>query len=207
MATRTARTDTATALIDAAEQIIIRDGYPAVTTRHVTEEAGQTHGLIRYHFGSLEGLLLATLRRATTRILDRQRELYAAEIPFREKWRTAMEYLESDLTEDGFPKLGAEILAMGWNDAAFRADLNGMLRDFTDMLADAVRAALVDYDIDEADIDVDAIATLIRTFQLGIMVERLAGVDVGHAALLEAIERMLDDLPRAAEKGNEHARK
>lgn len=182
---------TAASLMDAVERLLIAGGHARVTTRRVTEEAGQSHGLIRYHFGSLEGLMVATLRRATARILERQRALYARDIPFIEKWRTAMDYLESDLTEDGFPKLALELLAMGWNDHAFRPDLAKLMEDFTQMLSTAVQVAADDYATELSEDQVTAIATLIRTFQLGIMVERLAGIDAGHRALLAHIDEWL----------------
>jgi hypothetical protein len=37
-----------------------------------------------------------------------------------------------------------------------------------------------------------AFATLIRTFQIGILVERLADIDIGHAELTAAIDRALE---------------
>lgn len=185
--------ETAASLMDAVERLLIAGGHARVTTRRVAEEAGQSHGLIRYHFGSVEGLMVATLRRATERILERQRALYARDVPFIEKWRTAMDYLESDLTEDGFPKLALELLAMGWNDQAFREDLSKLMEDFTEMLATAVQVAAEDYAADLSEDEVTALATLIRTFQIGIMVERLAGIDSGHRTLLAHIDEWLVD--------------
>lgn len=191
------RDATAVALMDATERLLIEGGHGAITTRRVADEAGQTHGLIRYHFGSLGGLMTATVQRAAGRILDRQRALYERDVPFAEKWRTAMGYLESDLTEDGFPKLALELISLGWNDATLRADIARMLEEFHEMLSDAVRSALDEYEIGDAD-DVEAVATLIRTFQMGIMVERLAGIDVGHEALLKAIDMRLAGLEEPA---------
>ena len=51
------------------------------------------HGLVHYYFGSIENLLVRALERFTERLIARQRELYAADVPFVEKWRTAMRYL------------------------------------------------------------------------------------------------------------------
>jgi hypothetical protein len=138
-------------------------------------------------------MILAT-KRAAQRILTRQRALYAGEGSFVEKWRTAMAYLETDLRSETFPKLAAELLALGWNEPAYRTALREMMEGFTDMLSDAVRKALEEFDV--GPVDVEAIATLIRTFQLGILVERLAGVDTGHGALLQVIDEGLARLPR-----------
>lgn len=188
---------TADALMDATEHLLVSAGPAALSTRRIAAEAGQSHGLIRYHFGSLEKLMIRTLERAAERILRRQRSLYALDAPFLDKWRTAMDYLESDLRSEPFPKLAAELLALGWNQPAYRDALRGMMAGFTEMLSDAVRAALADYDVAEP--DVTAVATLIRTFQIGIMAERLAGIDLGHATLRQEIDTWLARLPRRAE--------
>lgn len=187
---------TAEALLDAIERLLVTAGPSALSTRRIAEEAGQAHGLIRYHFGSLEDLTVRALERAAERILDRQRALYAGEGPFLDKWRTAMEHLDQDLATDPFPKLAGELLAMSWNQPAYRAAVHRMLAGFTDMLETAVRAALADYGM--AGVDVEAAATLVRTFQVGMMAERLAGVDIGHGRLLAAIDAWLAGLAAGA---------
>jgi AcrR family transcriptional regulator len=196
-------TETAASLMDAAERLLIEGGHGRITTRRVAEAANQSHGLIRYHFGSLEGLMLATVRRSADRILERQHALYSGDAPFIEKWRTAMAYLESDLTEDGFPKLALELLAMGWNDPSFTEDLRKTMDEFTGMLIRAVETALEDYRLDLTDEQVTAVATLIRTFQLGIMVERLAGIDTGHRALLSYIDDWMQHLHETKREGRD----
>ena len=81
------------ALLDAAERLLVEVGYAGITTRRLAEEAGVNHGLVHYYFGSNENLLVRVLERFTERLIERQRELYAADMPFVEKWRTAMRYL------------------------------------------------------------------------------------------------------------------
>jgi AcrR family transcriptional regulator len=191
MATEPAAQDlhqTADALLAATRRLLVREGPSGVTTRRVAEEAGQAHGLVRYHFGSLEALMLRTLEDATRDIISRQKTLYDSDVPFHEKWDTAMAYFESDLA-DGYPKLLGELIALAWNDPAYRDGMRRVSVAFTDMLASAVVSAQAEYG--REGVDVTALATLIRTFQLGMLVERLAGTDVGHAELLDSIDRWL----------------
>src|SRR5436189_6469532 len=95
----TARAAAEEALFDAAERLLVDVGYAGITTRRLAEEAGINHGLVHYYFGSNENLLVHALERFTARIITRQRELYAADLPFVEKWRTAMRYLlDEDVT-------------------------------------------------------------------------------------------------------------
>src|SRR3954454_3072665 len=84
------------ALFDAAERLLIEVGYAGITTRRLAEVAGVNHGLVHYYFGSNENLLVQMLKRFTARLIARQEALYEADIPFVEKWRTAMRHLVGD---------------------------------------------------------------------------------------------------------------
>ena len=91
-----ARTRNIEAFLDAAERLLVEAGYSGITTRRLATEAGLNPGLVHYYFGSMDELLLQVLERFTGRLVQRQREMYAREVPFLEKWRTAMEFLERD---------------------------------------------------------------------------------------------------------------
>src|SRR2546423_4474768 len=78
------------ALLDAAERLLVDVGYSGITTRRLAEEAGVNHGLVHYYFASIENVLVRTLQRFTQRPIERQRAMYAADIPLIEKWRAAM---------------------------------------------------------------------------------------------------------------------
>ena len=77
-----ARSAAEEALLDAAERLLVEVGHAGITTRRLADEAGVNHGLVHYYFGSNENLLVRALERFTERLIDRQRELYAADIPF-----------------------------------------------------------------------------------------------------------------------------
>lgn len=55
------------ALIEAALEILVDGGLKAVTYRAVAVRAGVTHGLVRYHFRSLDALVHAAVRKAAHR--------------------------------------------------------------------------------------------------------------------------------------------
>ena len=182
-------------LLDATARVLIELGQAEVSTRRIAEEAGVAHGLIRYHFGSLDGLMAAAFERACAQVLDRQRALYVSEGPFLEKWRAAMRFIDADL-DVGFPKLVAELMARSWNDPTWQPAIRELMAGFDDVLAGAIRAATHEYGIHDA--DVAALTTLLRTFQLGVLIDRVSGVDMGHAHLDEVIDRWLAGLADAA---------
>lgn len=58
-------------LIEAAVKLFGRDGFEATSVRAVADEAGVSWGLIRFYFGSKEGLLEAAEERVVKGYLDR----------------------------------------------------------------------------------------------------------------------------------------
>jgi AcrR family transcriptional regulator len=182
----TARAAAEDALMDAAERLLVDLGQAGISTRRLAEEAGVNHGLVHYYFGSNEQLLVRTLERFTERLIARQRELYAADMPFAEKWRTAMRFL---VAEDlAYEKVWLELQALAWNHDALKerlARVNGEWRALlTEAFADPHRELGVAMPL-------EALVSLVMTFNLGIMVERLGGVDTGHADLLDWIDTWL----------------
>lgn len=174
------------ALLDAAERMLARVGYAAITTRGLAEEAGVNHGLVHYYFGSNEALLVRALERFTGRLVDRQRELYAAPGPFVEKWRTAMRFLvEEDLA---YEKVWLELQAMGWNHPEIRDRLARVNAEWRAVLSDAFAGPHRELGIE---MPLEALVSLVMTFNLGIIVERLGGVTTGHRALLDWIDQWL----------------
>ena len=174
------------ALFDAAERLLVEVGYAGVTTRRLAEEAGVNHGLVHYYFGSNENLLLQMLERFTTRLIARQEELYSLDLPFAEKWRTAMRHLMS--VDVAYEKVWLELQAMGWNDPELRERLARVNAEWRRVLTEAFAAPHRELGIE---MPLDALVSLVVTFNIGVMVERLGGIETGHEELLEWIDAWL----------------
>jgi AcrR family transcriptional regulator len=177
--------ETEQALLDAAERLLVDVGAAGITTRKVAEEAGVNHGLVHYYFGSVEQLLVRVLERFTERLIERQRRMYAADVPFIEKWRTAMAYLDEDRP---YQKLWFELQALAWNRPELQERLARVHTEWQAVLTEAfapVRERL------EVDIPLEALVTLVYTFNEGIMLERLSGIEDGHRELLDWIDGWL----------------
>jgi AcrR family transcriptional regulator len=178
--------ETEQALLDAAERLLVDVGAAGITTRRVAEEAGVNHGLVHYYFGSIEQLLVRVLERFTERLIERQREMYAADEPFVEKWRTAMRYL---LSEDAtYEKIWLELQALAWNNADLRERLARVNMEWRAVLTEAFEQPHRELAIE---MPLDALVSLVMTFNIGIMVERLGGIEAGHRELLDWIDRWL----------------
>src|SRR5215212_3358078 len=174
------------ALLDAAERLLVEVGHAGITTRRLAEEAGVNHGLVHYYFGSNENLLARALERFTERLVERQRALYAADEPFVEKWRTAMRYLMSE--DVSYQKAWLELQALAWNDADLRTRLARVNAEWRSVLTEAFEGPHRELGLE---LPLDALVSLVMTFNTGIMVERLGGIEAGHRELLDWIDGWL----------------
>jgi AcrR family transcriptional regulator len=178
--------ETEQALLDAAERLLGEVDASGITTRRVADEAGANHGLVHYYFGSVEQLLVRVLERFTERLIERQRELYAADAPFLEKWRTAMAYLDEDLP---YQKIWFELQALAWNRPELQERLAWVHAEWRAVLVEAFAPVREELGLD---LPPEALVTLVYTFNEGIMLERLSGIETGHRELLDWIDGWLE---------------
>lgn len=175
------------ALLDAAERLLVQVGHAGITTRRLAQEAGINHGLVHYYFGSMEQVLLRALERFTGRLIDRQRQLYAADAPFLAKWRSAMGYLTGE--DVAYEKIWLELQALAWNRPELQERVAAVNAEWRAVLSEAFAGPRADYGID---MPLDALVSLVMTFNLGVMLERASGVETGHRELLSWIDGWLD---------------
>jgi hypothetical protein len=113
--------------------------------------------------------------------------MYAADMPFIEKWRTAMRYLvEEDVR---YEKVWLELQALAWNRSEMREHLAQINGEWRAVLTEAFAEPRKELGID---MPLDALVSLVVTFNIGIIVERLSGITTGHAELLDWIDNFLE---------------
>jgi AcrR family transcriptional regulator len=188
-----ARNATAEAFLDAAERLLVEVGHAGITTRLLAAEANANQGLVHYYFGSIDALLAEVLERFTDRLIERQREMYGADAPFIEKWRTAWRYQQQDL-EAGYSKIWMELQALAWNRPDLRPRVEHVNAEWRGVLRQAFERAAAEYGLAPDEFPVEALVALVMTFGQGYAIERLGGIDEGHVALLDWIDGWLEDL-------------
>jgi AcrR family transcriptional regulator len=186
-----ARNQTEEAFLDAAERLLVDVGHAGITTRSLAQAAGANQGLVHYYFGSMENLLVRVLERFTDRLIARQRDMYSApDVPFIEKWRTAMRYLDADRE---YQKVWYELQALAWNRPELRARVAHVNDEWRNVLTDAFAEPRERYRID---MPLDALVSLVITFNEGMIFERLSGIEAGHAELIDWIDAWLTERER-----------
>jgi TetR/AcrR family transcriptional regulator len=181
------REDSEDRFLDAAERLLVEVGHAGITTRRLAKEAEANHGLVHYYFGSMENLLARVLERFTERLIERQRRLYASDAPFIEKWRTAMRYLDAD---EHYQRIWYELQALAWSRPELRERVAMVNAEWRAVLRDALSEPLERYGLP---IPLEALVSLVVSFNEGLIWERLSGIDVGHAELLDWIDAWLED--------------
>lgn len=197
-----ARAETEQKFLDAAERLLVEVGYAGITTRRLADEAGVNLGLLHYYFGSVEELFVQVLERFTQQLIARQRAMYSSPLPYIEKWRHAMRYLDEDRP---YQKIWWELQAMAWNRPEYQPRISSVLMAWREAMRESVSEAIARYDLTDAGLTADDWITLIVAANEGIILEKLSGIERGHAALLASIDRWLqarEDEAREREQGD-----
>ncbi|CAJ1493315.1 TetR/AcrR family transcriptional regulator [[Mycobacterium] kokjensenii] len=77
--------DTRAAIIDETVRCITEEGFGAATAKHVAERAGVTWGVIQYHFGDRNGLLMAVVDDGVAELLSSLSAVDVDELGLRER--------------------------------------------------------------------------------------------------------------------------
>jgi AcrR family transcriptional regulator len=173
-------------ILDAAERIMLQDGYAAVTSRRVEAEAGIK---LHYHFGSLDDLFVAVFRRRAERSVDRLHDALTSPEPLRAWWAIASDPRGTALL--------VELTAAANHRAPLQAEVAELARDARRMEMDVLASILDDYGIDREQFPPALVAAAVQGLALVVVQDEVRGFDTAHADAKSAIEQLLDRLERA----------
>jgi len=127
--------DTPTLILEAARRCLLADGYAAMSTRKVADEAGVPLSQIHYHFGSKDDLILSLLRSVDEGLIERQANAFASDLPVWKKWELACDFFDEDLSS-GYVRVLQEMTAAGWSSDALGGEMRGIFNGWLSVLAD-----------------------------------------------------------------------
>ncbi|HET7482539.1 MAG TPA: hypothetical protein VFK89_06730, partial [Actinomycetota bacterium] len=87
--------------------------------------------------------------------------------------------------------------ALAWNRPELRDRIGRVNAEWRSVLTDAFEGVVRDYEIDTSAFPVSAIASLVMTFNEGMILERLSGITEGQQDLMDAVDRWLLSLERS----------
>lgn len=174
-------------LLDAAEQLMIEEGYAAVTSRRLAHKAGLKPQLVHYYFRTMEELFLEVFRRRAEEALEVHAKLLQSPQPLWALWRFG--------TDPAFTRISMEFMALANHRKEMRAEIAYYAERFREEERQAVTAALQRYGskIQEGQQDIPpAVWTvLMSSLSRFLVLEQAVGISGGHAETMELVESFL----------------
>ena len=179
---------TRAALLDAAEHVMLDDGYAAVTYRSVASGAGVTKGLVQYYFPTLDDLFLALLSRRSDHNHERLQAALEerADEPLRVAWdfstdeTTAALMLEFMALANHRKVIGAAILEV--TERTRRAEL------------DVLKARWDHYQEVGRGLSPEALLFVLHGIPKMAQLEEAFGLDTAHREVLLFVQERLEEL-------------
>jgi AcrR family transcriptional regulator len=175
---------TRTDIVRSAADLMLRQGYAAVTFRAVAAAAGVTPGLVQYYYPLLDDLFVAILESGTDDLVLRLERAAAADRPLRAIWAYAND------------KSGAALLLEFMALANHRKAIGPVIGRGGERLRQALVAALDPalrrYRLAGAEIPTAAVVFLMSAVPRMIQLEESFGTVTGHAEMIALIEQYLD---------------
>ncbi len=188
---------TKTRILEAARERLLADGYAAVSTRGVADQAEVPLSQIHYHFGSKDELILALLRSENEKALDRQREMFLSQIPLWKRWDLACDFFDEDI-ESGYVRVLMEMTAAGWSSESIRKEINVIYGDWSGLLTEIASEAQAK-GMNFGGMDPVHVSALISAAFIGAEALILSDMESDLVPFREALRRLGEEIRRAEE--------
>lgn len=174
------------ALLDAAQQVMLTDGYAAATTRRVAKEAGVNSALVSYYFGSLDGMFVALFRRGAQRSFERLQSALASDQPLWGFW---------DLVHDRSGSASTmEFIALANHRKVIRDEIAHFSRKFRRAQLAALSRVLEGHGIDPDEWPASVVVVVLSGLSRYLLIEEAFGIDIGHAETEAKVEAFIRGL-------------
>ena len=173
-------------ILDATDEIMLKEGYAAVSSRSVAAAVGIQAPLVHYYFATLDDLFVAVLRRIARRSVERMAEALASPEPLRAWWKLA--------SDPRGTALFVELLAAANHRPALKAEVGEIARDVRRMQMDVLDTLLAEYGIDAEVFPPAFVAAAIQGLAFSAVQDQAAGYDTAPGEAIAAMDRLVDRL-------------
>jgi AcrR family transcriptional regulator len=187
---------TRTKLLDAAEQLMLAEGYASVTSRRVGQQAGISSQLVHYYFRTMDDLFLEVFRRRADEGFARFERAIEARPTLRTIW--------SSLNDGSGSVFNLEFAALANHRKAIRAEVASYAERYRAMQIAAVSSILATRETPfstretrPAGLTPDVVLVALAGVAQLIALERGLGMSGGHEQTLALIEEYLDSVEGA----------
>jgi AcrR family transcriptional regulator len=173
-------------LLEAAAVVMANEGYAAVTSRRVADEAGLNRALVHYYFHTMDDLFLALFRHRSEQGLATQAKALKAEQPLWALWDLYRDTQGTALT--------MEFVALSNHRKAIRAEIAESVEKFRAAELEVLTAAFERYGVASGDLSPRVAASLLESVTRFLAAEATLGMSDGHAETVAFVERLIHRL-------------
>jgi AcrR family transcriptional regulator len=173
-------------LLDAAEHLMLEEGYAAVTSRRVAEKAALKPQLVHYYFRTMDDLFLAAFRRRAEQGLEVQAQVLQARQPLWALWRFS--------TDPAATAITMEFIALANHRKALKAEIAYYAERFRDEQRKALTTILDRYDVARVKIPPLVWSVLMTSVSRVLVIEQALDMSAGHRETVEIVEDYLRHL-------------
>jgi AcrR family transcriptional regulator len=186
MAERAASEEKRRRILDAVEQVMLEEGYAAVSSRSVATAVGIQPSLVHYYFPTLDDLFVAVLRRRAERNVERMGEALSSDEPLRAWWELA--------SDPRGTAMFVELLAAANHRPALKAEVGGIARDVRAMQVARLEQLLPEYGIDPGTFPPAFVAAAVQGLAFSAVQDQVAGYDTSPDEAIDALARLVERL-------------
>jgi TetR/AcrR family transcriptional regulator, transcriptional repressor for nem operon len=177
---------TRASLLDAAQRVMLEDGYATVTYRSLADRAGVTAGLVQYYFPTLDDMFLALLQRRT----EQSHARLLAELDARpdEPLRIVWEFS----TDETSASLLTEFMALANHRKAIRAAILETTVRTRQAQLEALHSRWDSYHEESGGLPPEGLLFLLHMIPKMMQLEESFGLATGHDDVLKFVKERLE---------------
>ncbi len=181
-------------VLDAAEEVILDDGYAAVSSRSVAGRIGIQPPLLHYYFPTIDDLFVALLRRRSERNVERMAAALSSPRPLLAWW---------DLASDTRgTALFVELIAAANHRPPLRLEVGEVAREVRQMQMMTLTPLLHEYGLDRRQFPPALIAAAMQGLAFGLVSDEVAGYETATKEARAAMRRLLTRLEQRRERAH-----
>jgi AcrR family transcriptional regulator len=173
-------------LLDATEEVILENGYAAVTSRSVATRVGMQPPHLHYYFATIDDLFVAVLRRRSSQSVDRMTAALDSPQPLRAWWKLA--------SDQRGTALFVELLAAANHRPALKAEIGAMARDVRALQMERLATLLDEYGLDAEVFTPVLVAAAMQGLAFAVVTDQAAGYDTHPDEAAAAMDRLVAGL-------------
>ena len=185
------------ALIEAAETVMCRDGYASVTARKVASEAGLKVQLVYYYFESMDALVIELIEKNSAARMKHFVKALTSTHPLRALWELNRNKSSALFT--------TEILAMANHKESIRQALASIGDEFRQLQSQAVDEILRAKGVDTDRYPATAIVATVAALSRAMAQDSALGANTGYTEAETIIENLITELTKESNDYRSHS--